>query len=203
MGKLIVLVIEVRMADLFIPVLLGTTREKRRSVRPAKFIVDYLSSKDGVTSKLVDPKDLNLPGDGNDPEGKDPAYTEITEKADAFVVVVPEYNHSFPGSLKRMLDSELKNYIHKPVNLVGVSSGRFGGVRAIESLVPVLRELGMAVTFADLMVTGSKDAFDENNQPTDETFKERLDDAIDELVWYATTLKHGRENLPNKYHQSE
>lgn len=191
------------MSDLFLPVLLGTTREKRRSIRPAKFIVEHLNARDGISSILVDPRELNLPGDGNDPEGKDPKYTEITEEADGFVIVVPEYNHSFPGSLKRMLDSELKNYIHKPVNLVGVSSGGFGGVRAIESLVPVVRELGMAVTFADVMVKGSKDAFDDNSQPTDIEFTARLDKAIDELVWYAKTLKYGRENLPNSYHEEK
>lgn len=189
------------MSDLRIPVLLGTTREKRRSSRPAKFIVDYLNKREGVTSELVDPKELSFPGDGNDPEGKDPKYTEITINADGFVIVVPEYNHSFPGSLKRMLDSELKNYIHKPVNFVGVSSGGFGGVRAIESLVPVVRELGMVATFADIMVKGSNDAFDDNNQPTDSEFVKRLDKAIDELVWYARTLKYGRENLPNSYHE--
>jgi NAD(P)H-dependent FMN reductase len=132
---------------------------------------------------------------------KDPKYSGVTARADGFVVVVPEYNHSFSGSLKRMLDSESKNYIHKPVNLVGVSSGQFGGVRAIESLVPVVRELGMTVTFADVMVTNSKDAFDENNQPNDDQFEGRLYTALDELIWFARTLKYGRENFKNRYHE--
>lgn len=188
------------MSDLFIPVLIGTTREKRQSEKPAVYIAEHLDEREGIESIIVDPRELDLPGDGNGPGAKDARYTEITEKADAFIIIVPEYNHSFPGSLKRMLDSELKNYIHKPVNLVGVSSGGFGGVRAIEALVPVVRELGMAVTFADVMVTNSKESFDDDNQPQNPKFTERLDEALDELIWYAKTLKYGRENLPNKHH---
>lgn len=189
------------MSKLFIPVLLGTVREGRKSEAAAKFIVDQISKREDVESVLVDPRDLNLPGDGNNDGANDPKYTEIIKRADGFIIVTPEYNHSFPGSLKRMLDSELKNYIHKPVNLVGVSSGRWGGVRAIESLVPVVRELGLAVTFADMMITNSYDAFDDEGQPVDESFAERLDKSLDELIWYAETLKYGRENLPNSYHQ--
>ena len=42
--------------------------------------------------------------------------------ADALVIVTPEYNHSFPGLLKHVLDSCLKEYIHKAVGVVGVFS---------------------------------------------------------------------------------
>lgn len=191
---------EDEMSDLFIPVLLGTTREGRKSEAVAKYIVKSLSKREGLTTELIDPRELNLPGDGNNEGANDPRYSELTKKADGFIIVTPEYNHSFPGSLKRMLDSELKNYIHKPVNVVGVSSGSWGGVRAIESLIPVLRELGLAVTFSDVMVTNSYEAFDESSNSTDPTFDERLALSFDELEWYARTLKYGRENLPNKHH---
>ena len=105
------------MQKLHIPVIVGTTRPGRQSLPVAKFIFEIISKMDSVTTELVDPKDFNMPFDGNDKENKDPKYTAITEKADGFFIVVPEYNHSFPGTLKRLLDSELKNYIHKPVAL--------------------------------------------------------------------------------------
>ena len=57
-------------------------------------------------------------------------------RADAIVIVVPEYNHSFPGLLKHVLDSCLKEYIHKAVGVVGVSAGPFGGARVIQHLLP-------------------------------------------------------------------
>src|SRR5487761_1796542 len=128
---------------LTIAVLAGTTRAQRESIKAAKFVAEIGSKQPEVEIIFVDPKDYNFPGDGNDPEGKDPRYTEITAKADAFFIVTPEYNHSFPGSLKRMLDSELQTYNHKPVAFAGVSNGSWGGTRAIESLVPAIRETGL------------------------------------------------------------
>ncbi len=42
-----------------------------------------------------------------------------------------------------MLDTDLKEYIHKAAGIVGVSAGVFGGARVIQNLIPVLRELGL------------------------------------------------------------
>ena len=94
------------MEKLFIPILIGTTRPKRESVKPARLIEQVGKTIDEIEVLLVDPNDYHFPFDGNDEENKDPRYTELTAKADGFFIVTPEYNHSFPGTLKRMLDSE-------------------------------------------------------------------------------------------------
>jgi len=184
--------------SLVIAVLAGTTRVQRQSIKAAHYIAEFGSHIKGIEIIFVDPKDFHFPGDGNDPEGKDPRYTEITERADAFFIVSPEYNHSFPGSLKRMLDSELKNYVHKPVAIAGASNGNWGGVRAVEALVITVRELGLAVTFTSPYFPRVQDSFDDNNQPVPDQ-KERIDKniraAYDELIWMAKALKYGRENL--------
>ena len=156
-----------------------------------------------VESILVDPNDFDFPGDGNDSEGKDPRYTEITAKADGFFIVVPEYNHSFPGSLKRMLDSELQNYIHKPVAFAGVSSGMFGGIRAIEALVVTVREMGMVTTFSDVHFPRVQDLFEENGKIKDKAYIDRVKKSFDELIWMAKVLKYGRENISNQYHSKK
>ena len=135
---------------LVIAVLAGTTRLKRESIKAARYVADYGRKLQNVEIIFVDPEDFTFAGDGNDPEGKDPRYSEITARAQAFFIVTPEYNHSFPGSLKRMLDSELKNYIHKPVAIAGASNGGWGGVRAVEALVPSVREMGLVVTSASV-----------------------------------------------------
>lgn len=64
-------------------------------------------------------------------------------QADGIVIVTPEYNRGYPGLLKYVLDTNLKEYIHKAVGICGVSAGGFGGARVIENLLPVLRELGL------------------------------------------------------------
>jgi NAD(P)H-dependent FMN reductase len=178
-----------------IAVLAGTTRERRESIKAAHYIADFGRSLSGVEIIFVDPKELILPGDGNDPEGKDPRYTEITARADAFFIVTPEYNHSFPGSLKRMLDSELENYNHKPVAYAGCSNGGWGGVRAIESLIPAVRETGLVSLSWDIYFPRVQDIFDESGvmkAEYSERYTRNLQKLFDELIWMAKLLKSGR-----------
>ncbi len=173
----------------------GTTREQRRSLVVAQFIADVGRQLHDASIRLADPTQFVFSGDGNDPEGQDPAYTKLVEWADAFFIVVPEYNHSFPGSLKRMLDSELQPYLHKPVALAGVSSGGWGGTRAVEHLVPVLRELGLVATMVNLYFPRVQQLFDDNGVPLDDTLTDKVKSSYHELLWMARTLKHGRDHF--------
>jgi NAD(P)H-dependent FMN reductase len=184
-----------------IAVLAGTTRERRESIKAARYVADFGQTLPNVEIIFVDPKDFMFNGDGNDPEGKDPHYTEITEKADAFFIVTPEYNHSFPGSLKRMLDSELETYNHKPVALAGVSNGAWGGTRAIESLVPAIRETGLVVLSWDVFFPRVQDLFDEQGELLPEhreRYVQHLRQLYAELIWMARLFKRGREELGDK-----
>lgn len=182
-----------------IAVLAGTKREQRASIHAARYVAEFGRSLKNVDIIFVDPKDFTFPGDGNDPEGKDPRYTEITQKADAFFIVTPEYNHSFPGTLKRMLDSELANYNHKPVALAGCSDSNWGGVRAVEALVTTVRELGLVVTSFSVYFPRDKVNFDpqsgELKPELVEMYTKNLTSAYDELLWMARTLKYGREHI--------
>ncbi len=188
------------MKKLFIPILIGTTRPKRESIKPAQLIEQVGKTIDEIEVALVDPNDYTFPFDGNDEENKDPRYTELTARADGFFIVTPEYNHSYPGTLKRMLDSELKNYIHKPVTFAGVSAQVFGGARAIEALLPPVREMGMVATFTDIYFPHVQDLFDENGEIRDKKYIKRIERAYEELIWMAKVLKWGRENVKSIYH---
>src|ERR1700730_6380609 len=188
------------MKKLFIPILLGTSRPKRESIKPARLIEQIGKTITDIEAVLVDPNDYHFPFDGNDPENKDPKYSELTAKADGFFIVTPEYNHSFPGTLKRMLDSELSNYVHKPVAFAGVSNGIFGGARAIEALTTTVREMGMVATFSDVYFPEIQNLFDEKGEIKDEGFIRRINRGFTELIWMAKTLKWGRENLKSGYH---
>lgn len=181
-----------------VAVLAGTTREQRLSIHAARWIADFGRQQPDVEIVFVDPKDFTFPGDGNDPEGKDPRYTAITARADAFFIVTPEYNHSFPGSLKRMLDSELANYAHKPVAFAGCSDGAWGGVRAVESLVPAVRETGLVVLSWDVYFPRIQDIFDANGtmQPAYEArYTKNVQRLYSELLWMARLFKAARPAL--------
>jgi NAD(P)H-dependent FMN reductase len=189
------------MSKLYIPVIAGTTREQRKSIMAANLVKEIGATFEEIETVLIDPKDFNFPGDGNDPEGKDPRYSQLTLKADGFFIISPEYNHSFPGSLKRMLDSELQNYIHKSVAFAGVSSGQWGGVRAIEALVVAVREMGLIATYNDMHFPKVQDLFDEDGNLLNEHYRDHIKTAWSELIWLTQVLKYGRSNIPNKYHQ--
>jgi NAD(P)H-dependent FMN reductase len=180
---------------LFILVLAGTTRVQRKSFKAAQYVAEIGKTYPELEVELVDPENFSFPGDGNDPEGKDPKYSELTKRADGFFIVTPEYNHSFPGSLKRMLDSELENYIHKPVALAGASNGGWGGVRVVEALVPTVREMGLIVTFTSAYFPRVQDAFDENGKAVDERTETGVRKAYEELIWMTKVLKSGRDNV--------
>ena len=180
---------------LSIPVILGTTRKGRMSEHAARFMVGQIEKRNGVTTELIDISKLPMPVDDAGEGIKDPAFSKKMAMADALVIVSPEYNHSFPGLLKHILDSCLKEYIHKAAGVVGVSAGPFGGVRAIQDFLPVIRELGLVNIFWDVNFGNVNNVFDASGQLLDEAFVARADKFLNELVWMAKTLRYGRENI--------
>ena len=181
---------------LFIPILLGTPRRGRSSEHVAHFLRGQFAALPGVETELVDVRELMLPGDDAGEQVKHAAFSENCIRADAFVIVAPEYNHGYPGPLKHALDSNLKEYIHKPVGVCGVSAGAFGGTRVIENLIPVLRKLGLVTIFWDGNFSSVQKAFDEEGNLLESAYVRRIEKFARELIWMARVLRHGREHVP-------
>jgi NAD(P)H-dependent FMN reductase len=178
-----------------IPVILGTSRKGRASVHAANLLADLLNRRAGVRSELIDIASIPLPVDDAGEAIKSTAYSEAIAAADGIVIVAPEYNHSFPGLLKHALDSCLKEYIHKAVGLVGVSAGPFAGIRVVQSLLPVMRELGLVTIFWDINIGQVAKVFAEDGRLLDEAFVRRSDRFIRELIWMSKVLRYGREHV--------
>ncbi len=178
-----------------IPVILGTARKGRMSAHAARFMLGQIEKRDGIKTELIDITELPMPVDDAGEAIKDPAFSEKMALADGLVIVTPEYNHSFPGLLKHVLDSCLKEYIHKPAGIVGVSAGPFGGVRVIQDFLPVIRELGLVNIFWDVNFGNVAKIFDESGNLLDQAFIARADKFLNELVWMAKTLRYGRDNI--------
>ena len=183
-------------APVFIPVVLGTIRKGRASEHVARFVHAELARIPGVETELVDIRDIPLSWDDEGEAIKNSSFAAIADRADGFLLVVPEYNHGFPGSLKRVLDTNLKEYIHKAVGIVGVSAGPGGGVRAIQSLLPVLRELGLVTIFWDGYFPTAQNSFDDQGNILDgPAAARRLAKFFKELIWMSRTLRYGRRNI--------
>ena len=165
------------------------------SAHVARFVFGELQKREGIEPELIDISALTLPVDDAGEPSKDPRFSAAMERADAIVIVSPEYNHSFPGLLKHVLDSCLKEYIHKAAGIVGVSAGVFGGTRVIEHFQPVLRELGLVSIFWDVNFGAVEKAFDTAGQLLDQAYLRRTDKFLNELIWMARVLRYGRENI--------
>lgn len=181
---------------LFIPVILGTVRKGRMSEHAAHLVHAEIAKRPNVETELIDIRSLPLPVNDAGEAIKDPGFSAKMNRADALAIVSPEYNHGYSGLLKHVLDSCLKEYIHKAVGIVGVSAGPFGGARTIENLLPVMRELGLVTIFWDVNFFSVQNVFDSKGALRDQAYLPRIDKFLKELIWMAKTLRYGRTHIP-------
>jgi len=181
---------------LFIPVILGTVRQGRASENVARFVFAEVQKREGVETELIDIRQLSFPVDDAGEQIKDAKFSETVSRADGLVLIVPEYNHGYPGMLKHVLDSNLKEYIHKAVGICGVSAGSLGGARVIENLLPVMRELGLVTIFWDGNFSSAQKLFDAEGNILDQAYVRRIDKFLGELIWMSKVLRYGREQVP-------
>jgi NAD(P)H-dependent FMN reductase len=181
---------------LFIPVILGTARQGRRSEHAARFVFEQTKKRADVETELIDVCNLSMKLDDAGEQMKDPRFSATIERCDGLIIVTPEYNHGYPGLLKHALDMNLEEYIHKAVGICGVSGGAFGGARAIEGLLPVMRELGLVTIFWDVNFGNVQKLFDEQGNLLDQSYVRHVDKFLTELIWMARVLRYGRENIP-------
>jgi NAD(P)H-dependent FMN reductase len=125
-----------------ITVISGTNRDNNTK-RVSRFYQRILSES-GVENQL-----LSL--DEADVYRRDEAFKQMEERflkaADKFIIVMPEYNGSYPGILKLMIDNTdvSKTWWHKKVALTGVATGRAGNLRGMEHLTGALLHMKMLV----------------------------------------------------------
>jgi len=144
----------------FLPIIIGTPRQGRLTEPAANFVFGEVSKRRDIETELIDIRKIPIRMDDAGEALKDSQFSATVTRADGLILVVPEYNHSFLGLLKHVLDTNLKEYVHKAVGLCGVSVGPFGGARMIQSLVPVLRELGLVTIFWDVYFGTAGKLFD-------------------------------------------
>jgi NAD(P)H-dependent FMN reductase len=184
---------------LLMPVILGSVRSDRQGLKAARFIIRYLENR-GHEAPLVDPLELKLPlldrmykeyPKGEAPETLE-RLAELFRRADAFVVVSGEYNHSIPPGLSNTLDHFLEEYFWRPSAIVCYSGGRFGGVRAAMQLRAMLCELGMPSIPSLLPIPGISTALTSEGHPDAPWLDQAAKRFVDELVWYAEALRRQR-----------
>lgn len=190
-------------------VVVGSIREDRFCLVPAEWIRNRAGRHDGLEVDLIDLSRADLPVvlGGNDPEADPPQQvTELgrrLEAADAFVIVTPVYNRSYPASLKNAIDWFYTEFQLKPVGFVSYG-GPFGGIEAVEALRSVFAEF-TTVTLADPIVFPNYwDAFDHDGWPVDAAAAARRGDRfLDQLRWFSDALREARTRRPYPFGGAE
>jgi NAD(P)H-dependent FMN reductase len=186
-----------------IPVLLGSVRRNRRSAMVGRWLHRQLEMDDRITTHLIDLEELVLPimeerlRMREDPPPGAVTLSEVIAAGDGLVIVTPEYNHGYPGVLKNALDYILPELKRKPVGIVTVSAGGFGGINCLAQLRLVLLAMGAAPIPASLPVSRVTTSFTDEG-PADDGFADRARNFIDEVVWWtsAAAAKKKQEPLP-------
>ncbi len=181
------------MSSLFIPVILGTAREGRRSEHVARFVFNIVEKRISVETAFIDVREYPLMATDDSGESTiAKKLSNITQRADAFIIVSPEYNHGYPGELKMMLDMSDGEYKRKPIAICGVSAGTMGGARMIEQLRSVLIDLEAVPILEAVYFSKIAELFDEKSVMQDDSYYKRISKMLDELMWYANALKAAR-----------
>ena len=178
-------------------VIIGSTREGRFGPTVARWFADQAEQRTDTVVDVIDLAELDLPTTYPKQFGPEVrAYLDRLDTADAFVVVTPEYNHSFPAALKQAIDLAKREWQAKPVAFVSYG-GMSGGLRAVEHLRQVFAELH-AVTMRDTVSFHNYGRqFDDSGQPVDTAgTSAAAKTMLDQLAWWAVALRTARAERP-------
>jgi NAD(P)H-dependent FMN reductase len=175
-------------------VIIGSTREGRFAPTVARWFLTQTALRGDLDIDLIDLAEIELPA--VHPARHDvavAAYVERIDRADAYVVITPEYNHGYPASLKHAIDIPHAQWRNKAVGFVSYG-GMGGGLRAVEQLRQVFAELHVATVRDGVsfhMVVDRR--FDEHGEPFDaEGCNLAAATMLDELAWWGRALRAAR-----------
>ena len=179
---------------LSIPIIAASTRRDRQSIKVARFVLARLRQRPGVATELLDLLEYNFPimeerlHHRDDPPPRLQEFADKIGRADAFIIVTPEYNNGYPGVLKNALDYLLPEYERKPVGIATVSAGGHGGITCLAQLRLVTIGMGAFPIPEALTVSKVRDSFQEDGTPNEAADEKQGAAFLDEVLWFAEAI---------------
>lgn len=169
-----------------IAIVSGSVRTGRKSHNVASYFNKFILDSNMGTSEILDLAEYDFPLMMADPPLESvQEFSAKIKKADIVIFVVPEYNGSYPASVKNAIDILGKEWYRKPIGIVGVSSGSFGGVNVIAQLQSIFIRI-KAIPLATYPVPNVESSFDEQGNAIDkERADKRSSSFFNELQWVA------------------
>ncbi|WP_329282299.1 NADPH-dependent FMN reductase [Streptomyces sp. NBC_00691] len=191
-------------APLHLAVIQGSTRDGRLGPTVANWLLTHAAARPEFTTDLIDLAETPLPtvfpqlgqapGRAEDRAAL-AAMSPRLAAADAFVVVTPEYNHSYPASLKNAIDWHNPEWHAKPVGFVSYG-GFSGGLRAVEHLRGVFAELHAVTVREAIGLQGVWAQFDAEGRAVDPSVDAAAKTLLDRLTWWGEALRAARAHKP-------
>ncbi|MEU2245601.1 NAD(P)H-dependent oxidoreductase [Streptomyces sp. NPDC019224] len=188
-------------APLKVAVILASNREGRFAPVIADWFLAHADAHPAIGTEVIDVAALDLPtalARHLEPGARE-LLADVSARlagADAFVVVTPEYNHSYPAPLKNLIDWHYAEWQAKPVAFVSYG-GVSGGLRAVEHLRQVFAELH-AVSIRDTVSFHNAGArFDDEGRHHDPAGPAAaVKTLLDQLVWWGRALRDAKRAHP-------
>lgn len=176
----------------------GSTREGRLCDMVAAWAGRSARAWGGFELDVIDPLEFDLPTRHEHEDG--PALRALQQRladADGFLVVTPEYNHSYPAALKFLIDSVYQQWQAKPVAFVSYG-GLSGGLRAIEHLRQVFAELHAVGIRDAVSLPNVWDCMDKatGELRVPEAAERSMRRVLSRLRWWAEALRQARRVSP-------
>jgi NAD(P)H-dependent FMN reductase len=171
-------------------IILGSTRQQRQGELVASWFRGEAEKRADFEFEYIDLRDWPLPFFATADSSLVVRWQEKVAEADGYIIVTPEYNHSFTAALKNALDYGGKSWRNKPVAFVGYTAGDVGAARAVEQLRLVAIELQLAPIREAIHISGVLGALPESVRS--EAMRNRLERLFTQLGWWAGALKTAR-----------
>jgi NAD(P)H-dependent FMN reductase len=178
-------------------IVIASTRPGRGGFAVGQWFAEHARTHGGFDVTVVDLAELNLPllDEAAHPRlqqyehehTKD--WSALVAAADAFVFVTPEYNHSFPATLKNALDFLHREWAHKAAGFVSYG-GVSAGTRAVVGLKPVVAALSLYGTTAAVNIPFFRQFFDDDGAvEPNEIMESSATALLNELVALESTTR--------------
>jgi NAD(P)H-dependent FMN reductase len=180
-----------------IALIYGSTREGRFCDTVAQWAASELSRHENLVLDVIDPATLHLPDRHKREETAEIAgLRERISRADAFIIITPEYNRSYPAALKFLIDSVDTQWQAKPVAFISYG-GVSGGLRAVEHLRGIFGELHAVTIRNGISFANVWSHFDSEGKLRDaHRTAKNMDSLLRQLTWWAVALADARRALP-------
>ncbi|WP_327367318.1 NADPH-dependent FMN reductase [Streptomyces sp. NBC_01217] len=188
-------------APLKVAVILASNREGRFAPVVSGWFLARAAGRPGIETDLIDVAELGLPialSHRPDADAQDRLATVAARlaAADAFVVITPEYNHSYPAPLKNLIDWYHAEWQAKPVAFVSYG-GVSGGLRAVEHLRQVFAELHAVGMRETVSFHNAGALFDDEGRHKDPAGCDAAAKALlDQLDWWGRALRDAKAVRP-------